>query len=105
MHLWLWGCHASVIDPNPPQQHHALRRASIQIQNSTDADVDGCPRCTCDAPSATSDDIIEASVLMLEVQVGLVILLLYSYSYEYEILLDYSCHIFSSLTLNSFEFI
>ena len=31
----------------------------------------GCPLCTCDeVPSTTSDDIIEASVLMLDVQVS-----------------------------------
>ena len=31
----------------------------------------GCPLCTCDeVPSTASDDIIEASVLMLDVQVS-----------------------------------
>ena len=79
--------------------YHAVRRAS-SINNSTD-DVDvnvnnGCPLCTCDAaPSTTSDDnIIEASILMLDVQVSLIIVSYYSYHST----------VFSSRILISFTF-
>jgi len=51
-----------------------VRRAT-SINNSTDVDInDGCPLCTCDVvpSSTTSNDIIEASILMLDVQVSLI---------------------------------
>ena len=45
-----------------------VRRAS----KSTSVNNNGCPLCTCDDadPSTASDDTIEASVLMLDVQVS-----------------------------------
>lgn len=56
--------------------YHAVRRRA-SINNSTETDVtNGCPLCTCNdaAQSATSDDdIIEVSVLMIDVQVSSII--------------------------------
>ena len=52
--------------------YHAVRRRA-SINNSTETDVtNGCPLCTCNdaAPSAPSDDIIEVSVLVIDVQVS-----------------------------------
>ena len=49
-----------------------VRRARSNLTDIVDVNNnDGCPLCTCDeVPSTTSDDIIEASVLMLDVQVS-----------------------------------
>lgn len=46
-----------------------VRRARSNLTDIVDVkNNDGCPLCTCD--TAASDDTIEASVLMLDVQVS-----------------------------------
>lgn len=50
-----------------------VRRARSNLTDIVDVNNNnnGCPLCTCDeVPSTASEDIIEASVLMLDVQVS-----------------------------------